>query len=96
MIAFGEPSWQMNVDGRWDLVPVVVAIVGLVLLRVLFAARITPLLVLVVLLAAPLYRAVADAVGFTRGVSVTLAFVAIAAVAVRRNRHRPRPPLGDV
>jgi hypothetical protein len=87
---------MINVDGRWDVVPIVIAIVGLILLKVLFRIRITPVLFVFVLLAAPLYRAAADAVGFTRGVSVTLMFLAIAALALRRNRHRPRGPLGDV
>jgi hypothetical protein len=96
VIALGEPSWKINVDGQWDVVPIVVAIVALVLLKVLLGLRLTPIVVIAVVLAAPLYRAVADAAGFTRTVSVTLAFLGLAALAIRRGRPRPPGTLGHV
>ena len=86
-IAFGEPSWQMNVDGRWDVVPLVIAAVALLLLRVVLRVRLTPIVVLGVVLAAPLFRALADRTGFTRTVAVALAFAASVAVAIRVPRR---------
>jgi hypothetical protein len=88
-VAFGEPSWQMNVEGRWDLVPLVIAAVALVLLRVVFRVRLTPAVILGTVLAAPLFRAVADHAGFTRTVAITLGFGALVAVAIRFPRRGP-------
>jgi hypothetical protein len=86
-VAFGEPSWAMNVDGRWDVVPLVIAAVALLLLRMLLRVRLTPLVVVGVLLAAPLYRALADRAGFTGTVAATLAFATVAAAAIRLPRR---------
>jgi hypothetical protein len=82
-VAFGEPSWQMNVDGRWDVVPLVIAAVALLLLRVVLRVRLTPIVIIGVVLAAPLFRALADRTGFPRAVAVALAFGAMAAIAIR-------------
>jgi hypothetical protein len=86
-VAFGEPSWQMNVDGRWDVVPLVIAAVALLLLRVVLRVRLTPIVVIGVVLAAPLFRALADRTGFPRAVAAALAFGALVAIAIRMPRR---------
>jgi integral membrane sensor domain MASE1 len=95
-IALGEPSWRINVDGRWDFVPLAIAAIALVVLRVLFGVRIRPWIVLAVVLAAPLYAAVAGAVGYPLASAVTCAFTLVAAVAVRRTRRARPGPAGTV
>ena len=86
-VAFGEPSWQMNVDGRWDVVPLVIAAVALLLLRVLLRVRLTPIVIVGTVLAAPLFRALADRAGFTGTVAAALAFAAVIGIAIRLPRR---------
>jgi len=86
-LGVGEPSWRMNVDGRWDVVPLVIAAIALLMLRVLLRVRMTPPVIVGTVLTAPLYRALADRAGFTATVTVTLAVVATIAVAIRLPRR---------
>jgi hypothetical protein len=81
----------MNVDGRWDVVPLVIAAVAMVLLRVLFRTRLTPLVIVGIVLGAPLFRALADRAGFTGTVAVSLVFAAVIGVVIRLPR-RGGPP----
>ena len=92
MLGLGGPTQAFDASGEWDFVPVVIAIVALVLLKVLFRVRIGPVVVLAVILAAPLFRAVADAAGSTRTVTITLVFASPAAVAQRHAWRRLQPP----
>ena len=92
MLGLGGPPQAFRTGGEWDFVPVVIAIVALVLLRVLFRVRIGPVTALAVVLAAPLFRAVADAAGFARTVIVTLVFAGLVAIPRRHLRGRLQPP----
>lgn len=92
-MALGGPIQAFEPGGGWDLVPLVIAVIALVLLRLLLRVRLTPVVVLVTVLAAPLFRAVADHAGFPRTVALTLGFAAVSAVAIRRPRRRRIPPL---
>jgi hypothetical protein len=92
VLGLGGPPEAFDTSGGWDFVPVVIAIVALVLLKVLFYVRIGPVVALAVVLVAPLFRAVADAAGFSRTVTVTLLFVALAAIQRSHQRRRLQPP----
>jgi hypothetical protein len=94
-MALGGPIQAFDPGGGWDLVPLVIAAVALVFLRLLLRVRLTPVVVLVTVLAAPIFRAVADHAGFPRTVALTLAFTAVSAVAIRRP-GRGRNPRLDV
>ena len=93
VIGLGEPSWRRLTDGGWDFVPVVIAVIALLLLRVVFRVRLRWPLVLAVVLVAPLYRAVADRVGMPLAVSVALILTAVVVYGVRRSKPpgSPRP-----
>jgi hypothetical protein len=96
VLGLGGPRQAFDASGEWDFVPVVIAIVALVLLKVLFRARMRPIVVLAVVLAAPLFRAVADAAGFTRTVTITIVFASLASVARLHAWRRLQPPDVDV
>jgi hypothetical protein len=93
MLGVGGPAHAFDPNGGWDLLPVLIAIVGLLLLKVIFRVRITPIVVLVAVLLAPLYRAAADAAGFPRTVLITVVVAAyLAAASPFRRAFRARPP----
>ncbi|HEY7666864.1 MAG TPA: hypothetical protein VIE12_01940 [Actinomycetota bacterium] len=92
MLGLGGPPQAFEAGGEWDFVPVVIAIVALILLRVLFRMRIGPVTAIAVVLAAPLFRAVADAAGFARTVTVTLVFAGLVALPQWLPRRRLQPP----
>jgi hypothetical protein len=92
VLGLGGPHQAFPAGGEWDLVPVVIAVVALILLKVLFRLRIGPVTALAAVLAAPLFRAVADAAGFARTVTVTLVFAVLVAIPQRHPRGRPHPP----
>ncbi len=92
MLGLGGPPQAFDAGGEWDFVPVVIAVVALILLKVLFRVRIGPVVTIGVVLAAPLFRAVADAAGFARTVTVTLVFACLAAIPQRHVRRRLQPP----
>ena len=92
MLGLGGPPEAFDASGGWDFVPVVIAIAALVLLKVLFHVRIGPVVALAVVLLAPLFRAAADAAGFSRTVTGTLLFVALAAIHRWHLRRRLQPP----
>ena len=71
MLGLGGPQ-QAFPTGGWDFLPVVIAVVALVLLRVWLRVRLTPIVILVTVLLAPLYRAAADAMGFPLAVLISL------------------------
>lgn len=90
-LAYGDPSWRINVDGGWDAVPLLLAMGALLVLKVVFGVRIRWYLALGVVLAAPLFRAFADRVGMPVAVALALLVMAVAAPTARRSR-RPGPP----
>lgn len=96
MLGLGGPPQAFDTSGQWDFVPIVIAIVALVLLKMLFRVRLTPVVILATVLIAPLYRAVADGTGFTPTIAVTLLFAGLASGAHRRAGRRPASPPPDV
>lgn len=94
-IAFGEPSWQINTDGGWDVVPLVMAAVALLVLRIVFKVPIRWYVAVGVVLVAPLFRAFADRVGMPVAVGLALIVMTIAVPAVRRS-DPPGPPRPNV
>jgi hypothetical protein len=94
VLALGGPH-QAFPAGGWDFLPVFIAVAALVGLKVWLHVRITPVVVLVTVLAAPLYRAAADAVGFPLAVMITLVVAGFFAAAGNA-RRAPRTPPTDV
>ena len=91
--AVGEPSWRNNVDGGWDVVPLVIALGALLVLKLIFGVRIRWYLALGVILAAPLFRAFGDRVGMPVAAALALLVVAVAVPTARRSgRTGPHPP----
>jgi len=92
VLGLGGPA-QAFPAGGWDFLPVVIAVVALVVLKVWVRVRITPIVVLVTVLVAPLYRAAADAMGFPLAVLISLVVAGFfAASPPARRAPRPRPP----
>jgi hypothetical protein len=91
-LAYGDPSWGRFVDGRFDFTPVIVAAIGLFLLRALFRVRIGWPAGLGALLLAPLFVALAGHIGLLAATSSALIAASIVTISVRRTRapHRPR------
>jgi hypothetical protein len=94
VLGYGEPSWVINLDGGWDLVPIVIAAVALLLLRVVFGVRLRWPVVLAVVLLAPLFRAWGDRIGMPLASALALA-VAGGVVLATRGR-RPGTPRSGV
>ena len=93
MLGVGGPAQAFDSNGGWDFVPILIAALGLLLLRFGTRVRITPIVVLVVVLLAPLYRAAADAAGFPLMVLVTLVVAGFVATSPPfRQAFRTRPP----
>jgi hypothetical protein len=92
-LGFGEPSWRINTDGGWDVVPVLLAIGALLVLKVVFQVTIRWYVALVVVLVAPLFRAFADRVGMPVAVGLAMILLAVAVPAARRSGREdpPRP-----
>jgi hypothetical protein len=90
-LAYGDPSWRINIDGGWDAVPLLLALGFLLVLKVVFRVRIRWYLALGVVLAAPLFRAFADRVGMPVAVGLALLILAVVVPAARRS-GRPGPP----
>jgi hypothetical protein len=90
-LAYGDPSWRINVDGGWDFVPLILAAGALFVLKVVFGVTIRWYLAAAVVLAAPLFRAFADRIGMPVAVGLALVVTSVVLSAVRRSR-RPRPP----
>jgi len=92
-LAVGEPSWRINTDGGWDVVPLLIASGALLVLKVIFAVRIRWYVALGAVLVAPLFRAFADRVGMPVAVGLALLVAAIAVPAARRSGGpgHPRP-----
>lgn len=95
IIAVGDPSWRINVDGDWDFVPLALAVGALLVLRIVFGVTLRWYVVAGVVLAAPLFRALGDRVGMPVAVGIALIVAAVAVPAFRRSQ-RPRPPLTEV
>ncbi|HEY7401514.1 MAG TPA: hypothetical protein VH989_11550 [Actinomycetota bacterium] len=92
MVGVGGPVQAFPQHGGWDFVPLGIALLALVVLR-LMRYRITPVVALVTVLLAPLYRATADATGFPLTVLVTLVVAGfVAASSPLRRGYRPRSP----
>ena len=91
-LAYGDPSWQINVDGGWDFVPLVLAAGALFLLKAVFGVTIRWYVALAVVLIAPLFRAFADRIGMPVAVGLALAVTCVAVPAARRSSRRGRPP----
>lgn len=94
-LAFGEPSWQINTDGGWDVVPVLIAAGALLVLKVLYGVRIHWHIAVGAVLLAPLFRAFADRVGMPVAVGLALLIATIAVPAARRS-GRPGGPRPNV
>ena len=89
MLGVGGPAQAFDSNGGWDFVPILIAALGLLLLRFGTRVRITPIVVLL----APLYRAAADAAGFPLMVLVTLVVAGFVATSPPfRQAFRTRPP----
>jgi hypothetical protein len=93
VLGYGEPSWVINLDGGWDLVPIVIAAVALLLLRVVFGVRLRWPVVLAVVLLAPLFRAWGDRIGMPLASALALV-VAGGVVLATRGRRPGTPPSG--
>ena len=94
-LAYGDPSWRINVDGGWDAVPLLIAIGAVLVLKVVFGVRIRRAVALAAVLVAPLFRAFADRIGMPVAVGIALLVMAVAVPAVRRS-GRPGPPSPSV
>jgi hypothetical protein len=93
-LAFGEPSWRINVDGGWDVVPLVMAAAALLILKVVFRVTLRWYVVVAAFLLAPLFRAFADRIGMP--IAVGLALLVATVVITGARRSRPADPSPDV
>jgi hypothetical protein len=85
-LAVGEPSWKINTDGGWDFVPILIALVGLLILKVVFRIRLRWYVVTAIVLLAPLFRALGDVVGMPAAVGMALVVATVGITAARRSK----------
>lgn len=90
MTAIGEPLGARLGGGGWDFLPLLMAAVFLLILRVILGVRLRWQLILAVILLAPLVRAVGDRVGVLLTLAVVLAVTWVVVLAARRARP-PHP-----
>jgi hypothetical protein len=82
-LALGEPSWERFTDGRFDAVPLLLAAVILVLMKLLLGVRMRWQVILGTVLAAPLLVGLSHHISYPLTVALLMLTVGVVSFVAR-------------